>query len=53
MFFDCTDGDFCFGCGEAMFDSEGNFMTRLSDTTALDWETGELHFGFFDNVDDG
>ena len=42
MFFDYTDGDFCFGSGNTFFDSDGDMMERLSDTTALDLETGEI-----------
>lgn len=54
MFFDYTDGDFCYGSGNVMFDSEGNNMTRLSDNTAIDWKTGDIHFGNFtmDDYDD-
>lgn len=52
MFFDYTDGDFCYGSGDVMFDSEGNNMTRLSDSTAIDWETGDIHFGNFIMDDD-
>lgn len=52
MFFDYTDGDFCYGSGDVMFDSEGNNMTRLSDNTAIDWETGNIHFGNFKRDDD-
>ena len=52
MFFDYTDGDFCYGSGDVMFDSEGNNMTRLSDSTAIDWETGDVHFGNFGLDDD-
>lgn len=52
MFFDYTDGDFCYGSGSIMFDSDGDIMTRLSDSTALDWETGEIHFGDFGVEDD-
>lgn len=52
MFFDYTDGDFCYGSGDVMFDSEGNDMTRLSDSTVIDWETGDIHFGNFELDDD-
>ena len=52
MFFDYTDGDFCYGSGNVMFDSNGDMMTRLSDSTAIDWDTGDIHFGNFKRDDD-
>ena len=52
MSFDYTDGDFCYGSGNVMFDSNGDMMTRLSDSTAIDWDTGDIHFGNFGWDDD-
>lgn len=52
MFFDYTDCDFCFGSGDIFFNTDGDMMERLSDSTALDLETGEIHFGCFDDDDD-
>ena len=54
MFFDYNDGDFCFGSknNNILYDSNGDMMTRLSDNTALDWKTGDIHFGFFGSHED-
>ena len=43
--FDLEDGDFIFSTsGNIGFDSDGNMMMRMSDNTAMDMDTGELHF---------
>lgn len=42
--FDYDDGDFCFSLSNnTAMDSDGNLMVRMSDNSALDLETGELH----------
>jgi len=43
--FDIDDGDFIFRTSDSMgMDSDGNTMMRMSDNTAIDMESGELHF---------
>lgn len=42
--FDLEDGDFIFRTSKDMgLDSEGGMMMRLSDSMAMDMDSGELH----------
>ena len=43
--FDYDDGDFIFSTSNNIaFDSDGNMMMRMSENTAMDMDSGELHF---------
>ena len=43
--FDLDDGDVIFSASENIgFDSDGNMMMRMSDSMAMNIDSGELHF---------
>lgn len=45
LVFDYDDGDFIFSSsGDIAFDSDGDMMMRISDSMAMDMDSGELHF---------
>ena len=56
--FDIDDGDFLFRMSDCMLmDSDGHMMSVMSDNTAMDMETGDIHFisggsSLFDDDDD-
>lgn len=44
-FFDYNDCDFVYPVSESMaIDSDGNFLLRMDDYTAMDMRSGKLHF---------
>lgn len=54
-FFDFDDDDFGMSIsGNMAVDSEGNFMMRMSNNTAMDMDTGDIHFisGWSDDEED-
>lgn len=56
-FLDLESGELGFSMGDdTLMSSDGNLMSWVSDSSALDLETGELHliasFGFDDDDDD-
>lgn len=43
-FFDFDDGDFCLSLSEQMgMDSDGHLMMRMSDSMAMDLDSGDIH----------
>lgn len=43
--FDMNDGDSIFATsGNIGFDSDGKMMMRMSDNTAMDMDSGDIHF---------
>ena len=52
--FDFTDGEpLMSGGGNTLFDMEGNMMIRTGDNTAMDMESGDIHFISGSSNDDG
>ncbi|MCR5732194.1 MAG: hypothetical protein K6G51_04575 [Sphaerochaetaceae bacterium] len=50
--FDFTDGNVCFDFGKKqMINANGDIMQKLSNFTAMDMNTGEIHFGSFGSFD--
>jgi hypothetical protein len=54
LFLDLDSGEIGFSMGNnTLMSSDGHFMSRMSDNSALDFETGEIHlissFGFDDD----